>query len=87
MQLTLLASLMIFVASCDTIHVKQKETCVWSDQDKTLGCDDPRLSDELRKYFRDMEDADVCTNMDDYLDTQREVLKLIEIVESQSNCK
>lgn len=85
--LVLLAGLMILGSGCKSQRVKPRETCVYSGEDSILGCDDPRLGDENRNYFRNMQDKDVCSNMDDFLDTQREVLKLIKIIEENSNCK
>ncbi len=80
---TLLVVLMTFALGCNTAHIKVKETCVWSDVDGILGCDDPRRGEDNRAYARPMQAKDVCTNAQDFLDTQREVLELIRKVDQR----
>lgn len=85
--LILLVALTTLGASCKTKHFTTKETCVYSEDDKIFGCDDPRLDEDERQYARYPQEKDVLTNIDDYLKSREEVLRLINIVESQSNCK
>lgn len=73
-QVILLAVLMTLATACDDL-IKAKEICVQSSE-KNLGCDDPRK--EQRTYTRPIKAGDICTNSDDYFETEKELIAIIK---------
>lgn len=57
---------MLAVSSCETLHAPPKtETCITTTEGDGA-CDDPRLEEPKRSYFRDYKKGDMCTNPSDY---------------------
>ena len=74
-QLSLLSVLILYVVSCKTNYIKPKEICVVSDSIE-LGCNDERKP--TPSYIRDVRTKDICTNPQDFVEGQQEVIRMAE---------
>jgi hypothetical protein len=75
-QLILLAVLITLATGCDDL-IKPKEICVQSST-QNMGCNDPRLEKEKQSYTRPIKTGDICTNSDDYFESEKEIIAVIK---------